>query len=56
MVGDTDSGCGSGGGGGGGNTPSSQDSVFTPGTERRLKTLMLGATCDVYLGGAFPVS
>ncbi|XP_037964259.2 uncharacterized protein LOC105391236 isoform X1 [Plutella xylostella] len=39
--------------------PGSGDSVFTPGTERRLQRLpaMLGApTHDVYLGGAFPPS
>ncbi|CAG9783075.1 unnamed protein product [Diatraea saccharalis] len=38
---------------------SSGDSVFTPGTERRLDKLpaMLGApTHDVYLGGAFPLN
>lgn len=38
---------------------SSGDSVFTPGTERRLERLpaMLGAPVhDVYLGGSFPVS
>ncbi|RVE50403.1 hypothetical protein evm_004940 [Chilo suppressalis] len=38
---------------------SSGDSVFTPGTERRLEKLpaMLGApTHDVYLGGAYPTN
>ncbi|XP_075986062.1 NDT-like domain-containing protein raw isoform X2 [Anticarsia gemmatalis] len=42
---------------GGAASPGSGDSVFTPGTERRLERLpaMLGApTHDVYLGGTFP--
>ncbi|XP_041974610.1 uncharacterized protein LOC121729940 isoform X2 [Aricia agestis] len=46
-----------GGGGTGSASDSSAESVFTPGTERRLERLpaMLGApTHDVYLGGSFP--
>ncbi|KAL0895797.1 hypothetical protein ABMA27_011838 [Loxostege sticticalis] len=45
------------GGGTAATSDSSNDSVFTPGTERRLERLpaMLGApTHDVYLAGAFP--
>ncbi|CAG4925340.1 unnamed protein product [Colias eurytheme] len=55
-------GSGAGGAGGGkaeASGESSGDSVFTPGTERRLARLpaMLGApTHDVYLAGAFPSS
>ncbi|XP_049887571.1 uncharacterized protein LOC126381971 isoform X2 [Pectinophora gossypiella] len=50
---------GTGTAGVGAGSGSSAESVFTPGTERRLERLpaMLGApTHDVYLGGSFPTS